>query len=75
MEIAYIADCRLTGAFTMDVIASTAFGLKIDSHNDPKNQFVTMARKAFDFSFASINAILFRKQYLSLLLPFCPSNP
>jgi len=30
----------------MDVIASAAFGLKIDSHNDPNNQFVTMGRKA-----------------------------
>lgn len=49
----------LAGAFTMDAIASTAFGLKIDSQNDPKNPFVMMARKAFDFSFASINAILF----------------
>lgn len=54
----------MCGAFTMDVIASTAFGLKIDSHNDPNNHFVKMARKAFDFSFASINTILF------LFLPF-----
>ena len=31
--------------FTMDVIASTAFGLKIDSQKDKNNHFVTMAKK------------------------------
>lgn len=38
---------RLFGAFTMDVIASSAFATKIDSHNDPENRFVTAARGAF----------------------------
>ncbi|XP_054723292.1 uncharacterized protein LOC129233267 [Uloborus diversus] len=38
---------RLYGAFTMDVIASSAFSTKIDSHNDPKNEFVNMARSVF----------------------------
>ncbi|GBN31144.1 Cytochrome P450 3A13 [Araneus ventricosus] len=41
---------RLYGAFTMDVIASSAFSTKIDSHNDPDNQFVKMARKVFSGS-------------------------
>ena len=44
---------RSAGLFTMDVIASTAFGLKIDSQKDKNNQFVTMAKKLFDFSFFS----------------------
>ena len=35
----------------MDVIASTAFGLKIDSQKDKNNQFVKMAKKMFEFSF------------------------
>ncbi|GFQ95605.1 cytochrome P450 3A6, partial [Trichonephila clavata] len=35
------------GAFTMDVIASSAFGTKVDSHNDPQNEFVKRARAAF----------------------------
>lgn len=35
------------GAFTMDVIASSAFSTKIDSHNDPKNPFVETAREVF----------------------------
>ena len=34
----------------MDVIASTAFGLKMDSQKDKNNQFVKMAKKIFDFS-------------------------
>ncbi|GFU95344.1 cytochrome P450 3A18 [Trichonephila clavipes] len=35
------------GAFTMDVIASSAFGTKIDSHNDPQNEFVQKVREKF----------------------------
>ncbi|KAG8176927.1 hypothetical protein JTE90_018710 [Oedothorax gibbosus] len=38
---------RLYGAFTMDIIASSAFSTKIDSHNDPENKFVAMAKKVF----------------------------
>jgi cytochrome P450 family 3 subfamily A len=50
---------ELCGAFTMDVIASTAFGLQIDSHNDPNNQFVKMGKKTFMFSFTSPAMIIF----------------
>jgi cytochrome P450 len=39
---------RLYGAFTMDVIASSAFSTKIDSHNDPDNQFVKYAKDVFN---------------------------
>ncbi|GBM30863.1 Cytochrome P450 3A11 [Araneus ventricosus] len=41
------------GAFSIDVIASSAFSTKLDSHNDPKNRFVESAKIAFstDFSF------------------------
>ncbi|GFX24995.1 cytochrome P450 3A30 [Trichonephila clavipes] len=35
------------GTFTMDVIASSAFGTKIDSHNDPENEFVQNVKKNF----------------------------
>ncbi|XP_042912209.1 cytochrome P450 3A6 [Parasteatoda tepidariorum] len=35
------------GAFTMDVIASSAFSTKIDSHNDPDNVFVQNAKRVF----------------------------
>ncbi|GIX77333.1 cytochrome P450 3A21 [Caerostris extrusa] len=37
----------LYGAFTMDIIASSAFSTKIDSHNDPDNTFVKNARIVF----------------------------
>ena len=46
------------GAFTMDVIASTAFGLDIDSQKDPNNQFVTMSNKALQFSFKDPKVII-----------------
>ncbi|GBN61088.1 Cytochrome P450 3A4 [Araneus ventricosus] len=38
---------RIFGAFTMDVIASSAFSTKLDSHNDPENEFVQMATMIF----------------------------
>ncbi|GBM45922.1 Cytochrome P450 3A21 [Araneus ventricosus] len=43
---------ELYGAFSMDVIASSAFSTKLDSHNDPQNQFVQTAKKAFSTSFS-----------------------
>ncbi|XP_067648620.1 cytochrome P450 3A29-like [Haliotis asinina] len=36
------------GAFTMDVIASTAFGIDTDSQNNFDNVFITQAKKVFD---------------------------
>ena len=33
----------------MDVIASTAFGIQLDSQKDKDNAFVKHARNAFDF--------------------------
>ncbi|GFY30145.1 cytochrome P450 3A5, partial [Trichonephila clavipes] len=52
-------DCkRVFGAFTMDVIASSAFGTKIDSHNDPDNEFVSRVRKAF-LNFTFLRMMLF----------------
>ena len=44
---------RFAGLYTMDVIASTAFGLKIDSQKDKNNQFVKMAKKIFEVSFTN----------------------
>ncbi|GBM26736.1 Cytochrome P450 3A25 [Araneus ventricosus] len=42
---------RVYGAFTMDVIASSAFSTKIDSHNDPDNKFVQAAKEVFNQKF------------------------
>ncbi|GIY24665.1 cytochrome P450 3A29 [Caerostris darwini] len=38
---------KIYGAFTMDIIASAAFSTKLDSHNDPNNEFVQIARSVF----------------------------
>ncbi|GBN52604.1 Cytochrome P450 3A24, partial [Araneus ventricosus] len=41
-------DCKgLFAAFTMDVIARSAFGTQIDAHNDPQNEFVRKVRESF----------------------------
>ncbi|XP_046571699.1 cytochrome P450 3A24-like [Haliotis rubra] len=39
---------ELTGAYTMDTICSTAFGIDIDSMNDPNNAFVRGAKAFFN---------------------------
>ncbi|XP_069132752.1 cytochrome P450 3A2-like [Argopecten irradians] len=41
---------RLFRGYTMDVISSTAFGIQVDSQNNPDDPFVTQAKKMFDFS-------------------------
>ena len=38
---------KLMGDYTMDVIASCAFAMKTDAHNDPNNQFVKNSMKIF----------------------------
>lgn len=38
--------CRLCGAYTMDVISSTAFGIEVDSQKDPNNTFVKYAKES-----------------------------
>ncbi|XP_063618744.1 uncharacterized protein LOC134791626 [Cydia splendana] len=40
--------------YANDVIASCAFGLKVDSHLEPDNQFYKMGYKASNFSFVAI---------------------
>ncbi|CAH1269437.1 CYP3A43 [Branchiostoma lanceolatum] len=50
---------ELTGAFTMDVIARTAFGTEIDSQHNPQDPFVVMGKKAFDVTFTSPSLVLF----------------
>ncbi|CAC5390967.1 CYP3A [Mytilus coruscus] len=37
---------ELCGAFTMDVIASTAFGIEVNSQREPNNRFVYYGKKA-----------------------------
>lgn len=42
---------RCFGCFTMDVIASVAFGTQVDSQNNPDDPFVHHAQKFFSFTF------------------------
>ncbi|XP_054715661.1 cytochrome P450 3A11-like [Uloborus diversus] len=61
------------GAFTMDVIASSAFSTKIDSYNDPNNKFVSTARSLF--SRGILRFILFTiVVVLRIPLPIKPSQ-
>ncbi|GBM26751.1 Cytochrome P450 3A24 [Araneus ventricosus] len=41
---------RFFGAFTMDVIARSAFSTTIDSHNDPDNEFVKYAKRVLNMN-------------------------
>ncbi|CAG2114850.1 unnamed protein product [Medioppia subpectinata] len=41
---------QMMGAFTMDVIASTAFATKINTYGDPNNRFTACARNIFNSS-------------------------
>ncbi|KAJ8310879.1 hypothetical protein KUTeg_012744 [Tegillarca granosa] len=43
---------RVFGGYTMDVIASTAFGIQVDSQSNPNDSFVINASKLFNFDFA-----------------------
>ncbi|GBM94671.1 Cytochrome P450 3A13 [Araneus ventricosus] len=67
---------RLYGTFTMDVIASSAFSSKIDSHNDPDNEFVKMARKVFSSSinWRFLALIVFPKLQRWLRISFFPPD-
>ncbi|XP_019625332.1 PREDICTED: cytochrome P450 3A8-like [Branchiostoma belcheri] len=50
---------ELTGAFTMDVIARTAFGTEIDSQRNPQDPFVLMGKKAFNVSIKNPLVLLY----------------
>ncbi|KAF8768477.1 Cytochrome P450 3A13 like protein [Argiope bruennichi] len=67
---------RVYGAFTMDVIASSAFSTKIDSHNDPDNEFVKMARKVFssNINWRFIALLIFPKLQKWLRISFFPPD-
>ncbi|CAN7976466.1 unnamed protein product, partial [Ixodes persulcatus] len=41
---------RYFGHYTLDVIAKCAFGMKLDSHSNQTNEFVTRASQAFQMS-------------------------
>lgn len=47
----------LYGSYSMDVIASTFFGLKVNSQKNPNDPFVKNAKKCFEGSFFSIRLL------------------
>ncbi|KAJ8728457.1 hypothetical protein PYW08_016842 [Mythimna loreyi] len=52
-------ECKdLTTRYTNDVIASCAFGLKVDSHNDVNNEFYAMGKLSTTFSLGQILVFL-----------------
>lgn len=54
----FLSRDRMCCAYTMDAIASTAFGMQVDSHGDPNNAFVRNSKQFFDFSLTSPRAII-----------------
>ncbi|KAJ8045318.1 Cytochrome P450 3A24 [Holothuria leucospilota] len=46
------------GSYTMDIIAATFFGLKIDSHKNPNDPFVKHAQDAFSITLFSPRVLL-----------------
>ena len=45
----------------MDILASTSFGLQLDSFKNPENPFVTNARKIFNFSLTDLPFLIICK--------------
>lgn len=54
---------RYTGAYTMEVIASTAFGIDLDPQNTEDELFVKHAKKFFEFSVLDPMFLLVRKYH------------
>ncbi|XP_019645051.1 PREDICTED: cytochrome P450 3A24-like [Branchiostoma belcheri] len=49
---------RISSAYTMDVISSTAFGMDIDSLHNPDHPFVTHAKAIFDMNMLKVYAYI-----------------
>ncbi|XP_026729529.1 uncharacterized protein LOC113495130 [Trichoplusia ni] len=49
----------MTTRFANDVVATCAFGLKVDSHHDPENSFYVMGKKISTFTFRQILTFFF----------------
>ena len=47
----FLSLLRIFGAYSMDVITSTSFGVNVDSLNNPRDPFVQYARKLLRFDF------------------------
>ncbi|KAL3842938.1 hypothetical protein ACJMK2_020911, partial [Sinanodonta woodiana] len=49
---------ELFGAFTMNTICSTGFGLQVDSQSNPDDPFVKNAKKALNINFGNVKFLL-----------------
>lgn len=66
-EKAHVEMKDLSSRYTSDVIASCAYGLKINSHIEPENEFYVNGKKLFDFlSFKNMFKILIILQMPSI---------
>ena len=54
----------------MDVIASTAFGIRVESQKDRNNAFVTHGKKAFEVDIRN-PMVLIRSKFLFMRYCFC----
>ncbi|XP_037872543.1 cytochrome P450 CYP9A22 isoform X1 [Bombyx mori] len=66
-------DCEgkdLTTRYANDVIASCAFGVKVDSHTNEENQFYLMGRDMADFGFRKIMVFLGYSSFPKLMKKF-----
>ncbi|CAN9498748.1 unnamed protein product [Ophioblennius macclurei] len=65
---------KCLGCFTMDVIASVAFGTNVDSQNNPDDPFVHYAQMFFNFSFFR-PLLLFFVAFPSIMAPLVKFFP
>ncbi|XP_049525533.1 cytochrome P450 3A41-like [Dermacentor silvarum] len=63
------------GNYTLDVIARCAFAIRLDSHSDQTNEFVTKSRKAFSGRIPPGLFLLFVFPALAKMLRLRPFNP
>ncbi|XP_034318419.2 cytochrome P450 3A11 [Magallana gigas] len=63
------------GAYTLDVIASTGFGVDIDSQKNPDSEFVKNAQKFFNITFNPLLLLILMFPKIDGLLNFLDISP
>ncbi|XP_048756033.2 cytochrome P450 3A6-like [Ostrea edulis] len=63
------------GAYTMDVIASTGFGVDIDSQQNPESEFVKNAKTFFNITFSPILLLILMFPKLDAVLDWFGKSP
>ncbi|XP_013394381.1 cytochrome P450 3A41 [Lingula anatina] len=70
-------DNNIWGCFTMDVISATAFGIEVDSLNNPNHPFVVNANRLNNVGFGNPLIVIFfffprLMKFLEPILPYIP---